>query len=393
MQKYLLLSLLLVLNNYLFSQTQFLIKPSNPFYFTPESSWEFDVVNPHDKDFQMKAFSQIINSNNQVIIELESEPININKGYNIFSANNIQTLRIFYKDLSYSSFVSATGKLPNGNYKVCLRFQCITSDCSGIGFGILPNEPNYCKEVFVAIPTPLLLAYPLHKSEISETRPLFTWIPPMPIGGQVPLNYSFKLVEKREGQSELDAIKRNRPLIQNPSVESTSYFYPPDLEDLESNKNYVWQVEAWLGKLHIATSEIWEFKIKEKDSMIEIINFSQSFIEIEKQDGNTIYTIAEEIKLRLNSRTSNGFIEYGIYDENEKQISKNVKINTSLGDNRIVIKASEIQGIINEETYTMLIVLNNKTTYKIRFLYFDIDKAKGAEVIRKLKSEDSKINE
>lgn len=369
------------------AQIQVNLRPINPFHFTPEHSWEMDVISMEEKSFRVKVFAQIFTKNHQLIADLESDVLMINNGMNSFNSLTTQTQRINFSMADYGNLISTIGKFPSGEYIVCIKFQCLTPDCDGAGSEALPLEPNLCRDVKVELPTPLLLATPFDKSEIDEKRPMFTWIPPMPIGGMLELRYVYTLTERREGQSNIDAIRRNRPIIQDQFVERPSLFYPLDIEELEYEKDYVWQVEAWYGNVYIATSEVWEFKLKEEDSIIEIINYSQSFIEIAKQDGSSFYNIAEELKIRYNSRINSEILGCTIKDENGNQIGSVINLNTVVGDNRFSINLKDVNGIKNGKTYSIEFKSNNGKIFKFSIVYYDLKKVEGAEIIRKRKSE------
>lgn len=368
-------------------QMQVQMHPINPFHFTPEQSWEMDIISMKEKSFRVRAFARISGKSGQVIADLESDVLIISKGLNSFNSLTTQTQKIYYSQSDYGGYVDAVGKFPSGEYRVCLRFECLMSDCDGAGSDALPLEPFLCRDVKVELPTPLLLATPFDKSELEEKRPMFTWIPPMPIGGMVELRYVFTLAERREGQSNIDAIRRNRPIIQDKYAERPSLFYPLDAEELEYEKDYVWQVEAWYGEVYIATSEVWELKLKVEDSIIEIINFSQSYIELNKQDGGVVYNVADELRLRYDTRLSSDILTCTIRQDIGNQTGSEIKLNTVLGDNRISINLKEHKGISHGNTYVLEFKNSSGKVFKIKIVYYDIDKAEGTEVIRKRKSD------
>jgi len=300
------------------AQIQVNLRPINPFHFTPEHSWEMDVISMKEKSFRVKVFAQISTKNHQLIADLESDALLINKGMNSFNSLTTQTQRINYSLADYGNLVSAIGKFPAGEYIVCLKFQCLTPDCDGAGSDAIFLEPNLCRDVKVELPTPLLLASPFDKSEIEEKRPMFTWIPPMPIGGMLELRYVYTLTEKREGQSNIDAIRRNRPIVQDRYVERPTLFYPLDIEELEYEKDYVWQVEAWYGNIYIATSEVWELKLKEEKEV------PKSFKYIAFQDkptGGALKTNFEDTLFFIYMETGKDINEVlFVYDKNRNII-------------------------------------------------------------------------
>lgn len=365
--------------------TQF--KPANPFHFTPEQSWEMDIINMFESSLRVKASATIyIEGNATPITEMTSEVLMLNRGHNSFNAMTTQTESIRFFDPDIGTYVQSVGKYPAGKYRICVRLQCVTPDCDGLSANALLSESLQCREVIVELPTPLILTTPFDKSELENTRPVFTWIPPMPVGGILELRYLYTLVEKREGQSKIDAIKRNRPIIRDEFVERPTLMYPLDVDELEYEKDYVWQVEAWYGNLFIATSEVWEFKIV-LDSIIEIVNFSQSFIELGKQDGSILYGAVGELKFRHDSRKENASLKCTILDDKEQKTGQPLVFTLRQGDNRFVVDFKNHDGIKHEKTYLLFFEDEKKNIFKVRIKYIEPEESEEAEVIKKRKSE------
>lgn len=359
------------------AQIQVNLRPINPFHFTPEHSWEMDLISMEEKSFRVKVFAQIFTKNHQLIADLESDVLMINNGMNSFNSLTTQTQRINFSMADYGNLISTIGKFPSGEYIVCIKFQCLTPDCDGAGSEALPLEPNLCRDVKVELPTPLLLATPFDKSEIDEKRPMFTWIPPMPIGGMLELRYVYTLTERREGQSNIDAIKRNRPIIQDQFVERPSMFYPLDIEELEYKKDYVWQVEAWYGNIYIATSEVWEFKLKEEIEEKDTIKF----LKLDIKPNTAFYSLKSNSVLcfTIEDKFKNNIEKTELLDDLGKILNysitpKKIEITrpeedslslSSYGENKYCINLSDVE-VEKGKYYTFKFTLSNHTVYYTR---------------------------
>lgn len=271
--------------------------PLNPFRFKAIDAMNLNLVNTSDKGFRVKIFSEIISSTGQTLAKIESEPCFLNKGANIISPYNLAAANIEYTTAEIAKLHEIDYGFPAGNYRICVALRCISLDCDGAGQGQIKIEELNCIEIIVEPVTPLLLAYPLNKSTIEENRPSLNWIPPMPIGNIENLTYRLVLTKKLENQSAIDAIMRNRPIIFTEINIATMLSFPSDIEALDQNGEYAWKVEAWLGNFFVATSEVWEFKLK-RDS-IPVKNH-QDFIKVNSISDGSIKRVYGELRLNYN---------------------------------------------------------------------------------------------
>ena len=259
-------------------QVQVVQMPSSGFHYPVENVWNVNLINPFQKSISTRATAVILLQGRR-IVELESTPFVIEKGVNNLSPLTLGTKKINFLDGDIREIVEITNSLPEGSYTVCLKFYCLRSDCHGITETVFHNSSDACMTISVQPPTPLLLAYPEDEAKLKITRPVLTWIPPMPIAMSSNLTYKLTLTEKRQEQSKIDAIKRNRPLLQQDGISLTTLSYPVEMEELEAGKHYAWQVEAWVGRTKVGTSEVWEFEIEEDSFHYEVVPKNQSYID------------------------------------------------------------------------------------------------------------------
>ncbi|HEY1047873.1 MAG TPA: hypothetical protein VGF79_15640, partial [Bacteroidia bacterium] len=192
-----------------------------------------------------------------------------------------------------------TGTYPSGTYRICLWTECAQPDCNGAGQNAGSIEMPVCIQVNVENPTPLVLAFPTDKSEIDETRPTYTWIPPAPIAGIGGLNYTMTLVEMMDGQSKSDALTMNRPIIDMQGINASTMMHPTDFPELEAGKTYAWQVQAYVGNTFVAKSEQWQFKVKKELKKIDYryfdLNYSITGLQKFKLDDVVYFTISNDL--------------------------------------------------------------------------------------------------
>ena len=97
------------------------------------------------------------------------------------------------------------GRLLNGQYIYCYRF---IDQSNGRTLG------SFCQEsaaINYQLPS---LIYPRNSQKVINQFPVLSWRPPIPLFG-TELNYALRLVSLDEGQSPLDAINSNLPLLEN----------------------------------------------------------------------------------------------------------------------------------------------------------------------------------
>jgi hypothetical protein len=215
-------------------------------------------------------------------------------------------------------------------------------------------EQAKCTQLHLENPTPLILATPYNEAEIEETRPLFSWIPPSPVAGSANLNFSMVLVESMEGQNKSDALSMNRPLIEMEGLQNPALVFPPDLPELEQGKEYAWQVEAYVGKMPIAKSEQWKFKIRKKIERRETFRYAK----LSSIQTTTFYSIpvTSLLCMSFEGLYNHSELKVSVYDDLNRPVridSKTIKTETfrpeedtlslvSFGDNKYIMDLEQL---------------------------------------------------
>ena len=233
--------------------------------FSSKEALNFIAVNSGKQAVSSVFKGTITGQNSTLIAEFSTEPALLQLGANIILPNAIAIKDIQYHNSGIAEIEQKTGTYPSGDYRICIWAVCALPDCGGIGAGAGATEQAECLQVHIENPTPLLLAYPENLSEIDQTRPLYTWIPPGPVASSASLNYSMTLVEMQQGQNKSDALALNRPIIQENGLSQQMLNHPLDLPALEEGKTYAWQVQAYVGQTFFAKSEQWQFKVKKEE--------------------------------------------------------------------------------------------------------------------------------
>ena len=233
--------------------------------FSSKEALNFIAVNTGKQSVSSVFKGTITGQNSAMIAEFTTEPALLQLGANVISPNSISIKDIQYHNSDIAEIEQKTGTYPSGDCRICIWAVCALQDCGGIGAGAGATEQAECLQIHIENPTPLLLSFPENNSEIDQTRPLYSWIPPGPVASSASLNYSMTLVEMQQGQSRSDALSLNRPLIQSDVLSQQMLNHPLDLPALEEGKTYAWQVQAFVGQTFFAKSEQWQFKVKKEE--------------------------------------------------------------------------------------------------------------------------------
>lgn len=196
------------------------------------------------------------------LIQLVSDPFLLQPGSNSLFSSTILTRTQRYFVQGLQDLEQVCGSLPSGSYNICYQAFCSSADCDGNGAGVLYNEFPQCVHIIVEPPTPLLLAWPENGAEIDIRRPVFNWIPPMPLAQVSGFTYNHTLYLAANGQTCNEAVLRNPPIHRNDGLDQPSMPYPPELDDLDTGKTYCWKVDGMLSGVQVAQSEVWRLKVR-----------------------------------------------------------------------------------------------------------------------------------
>lgn len=344
--------------------------PTNPYKMEVVDLFNMNILNPSSQSVSIFLIGKIEMLNYGLIVEVKSKNILVAPGNNRISGAELDIESLNYLDHQIQQFENQTGTLPPGNYKMCISTGCSNSNCDGKEASFVFIESPLCKEFNIMLPSPLLLNFPKDGAEIALVKPQLTWIPPMPLASQQTLTYKLRLVEKIGNQSPIDAIMRNRPLIEQSGIEEIFLNYPPDVEELDTSKQYAWQVEAYSGNLKIATSEAWYFKFKKKDYKV----LSKKYYYPKGEIGLESYSHEKKDTLILvigeTYYSNNKIWEIQVIEESGKFRKVNIKIQEVIKQGRInlLILPEELKKLNSGIPLLFEIKGNDNNIVKIRII-------------------------
>ncbi|MBI1308193.1 MAG: DUF928 domain-containing protein [Bacteroidetes bacterium] len=358
----LLLSFFAYINS--FAQVTIQLQPINQIRFASEDVWSFSVTLTGDKPINVY-FKAIVNNDASLPqVELISAAVNLSPGINLFNKQMLSTIKKNYFSQALANYELLSGELPPGDYTYCVHLICADVECSKV----LPLETPIKECITIQKPqsTPLLLSTPEDKAKISDKRPGFTWIAPMPLGTNPDLTYQFTLVHLNKNQSAMDGIQRNRPLYSQSGIAGTTIGFPQELSDLQQEEHYAWQVKAVLGDGVVAVSEVWEFEIDKESKKL----LPMPYVRLSKSD-HTIYNAVNELKFIYFEPRKINQLNIHFYDASGKDVTPaNVAFATKYGDNRFNLNLATYD-FQPDELYTLEVIspTGEKYTLKFRFVF------------------------
>jgi len=301
------------------------------------------------------------------VVVAKSQNVTLNAGANRFNKNNIRFVSKKYDNKDFGSFEQSNGFLPTGSYQVCVAVKCADRECL-ISTNLLELEGQQisdCKESFSINPTPLLLSSPFDEAELTTKRPNFSWIPPMPIGTDPNLSYTFTLIKLKDKQRGEAGIRRNRPIYTTEGLNVLNLPFPAELEDLETGKKYAWQVKAVLGSTPIQTSEVWEFEIIEEEEKV----FPMPFVILKQTDDN-IYNALNELKFTFKEEGINKSLNYKIKTlDGQKLKYPPMEVPIEYGNNALTIDLSQFN-LVHKDYYLIEVVDFENKRHILKFRYY-----------------------
>jgi hypothetical protein len=342
------------------------LTPVNSPSFCSKQGIQSTITSNLDYTISMVAEVTIRTSKGMTVCQYTTEAFDVNQGVNLLNENNTAIRGIKYGNTDYANYENTNGYLPQGAYSICVRLRCVSEVCFKALSDINSNQLQKCQTKASINPTPLLLSLPRDNAEIDEVRPNFTWIPPMPVGSDPSLTYTYVLVELRERQRGEAAIRRNRPLHIQENIKGVMLPFPAELDDLERGKRYAWQVTSVLGSTPIQQSEVWEFEIKKEEEVI----IAMPFVRLKTTDTR-VYNAVNELKVVYNERANKEQLNYTIQSNSGQRMSSNTEIPVPIqfGENSIRIDLKGL-GLEHKDYYVLNVRGSDGLLYQLKFRYY-----------------------
>lgn len=338
--------------------------PVAGFQFSSKDMLNFDVVYSKTETVKVQYDVVLQDASGGLVVKYTSATHDLRPGGNVYTPTSFSIANVQYFNKTIAGIENTTKFLPSGDYTWCISIRCV--DLKEVCERTLKYESNYsaCADAHAEPVTPLLLSFPEDESEIEDKRPTFTWIPPMPIGNDPNMVYTITLVKMLDNQTAEDAIRRNRALYTQNGIKNISLMFPNQLEDLEAGEHYAWQVSAHIGEQHIATSDVWEFEIKEEERI-------SGFIELKPRPSSEFIECSRHLAFAVNKKYAHSKeLKYVILKANNEVVMDQhdlFELSVSEGSNQFVVELDDLD--LESGFYVLRVYDKNGVAGYIRFKY------------------------
>jgi hypothetical protein len=217
--------------------------------------WEITLINSGRGTLNVYLRGSVTEEKDGLIATATSSTFSLPPGTKVFTAKNISQLspvNTSFKNPKYEDILNAIGSAPSGTYDICIEVHS-----SGLDAGILAS--NCVNSHTVASTSQPLLLSPQDAADVEESRPMFTWAMPTPLGARASATYSIRIVQLLGKQSPAAAMQVNPAWVELNNVTTTTIQYPPGARPLIAGSLYAWKVSAFTRGALLGESEVWRF--------------------------------------------------------------------------------------------------------------------------------------
>lgn len=296
----------------------------------------------------------------RVVVNIDIPQVKVLPGGNVLHKGMLGKAAMRFGSSPAASLIGQSGRFPEGEYEYCYRFIQ-----QNIKPGADPLIHENCFDHTIQPVSPLLLTDPFNGDQICNTRPSFSWQPPVPAGTE--MRYRIVVAAIGEDQDGITALANNRPVINQADLRSQLLPYPPQVPDLEKGKQYAWQVWAYNGKTIITKSEVWQFTVQ-CDTVREQ---KDSYREAKPELDGSFYLAKEILHFSFTNPYRAGRLEYSIHDLSDPltEIKKLPRVNMKQGINLVDLRLSGNKSFVHGHQYILKIRNAGNSELILKFSY------------------------
>ncbi|MBO9634004.1 MAG: hypothetical protein J7578_12890 [Chitinophagaceae bacterium] len=258
------------------------------------------------------------------------------------------------------------GFLPVGIFNICYT---LIGSKKGVQDEVLAEA---CETFEIEPLSPPSLVMPANEDHVETTRPLFTWLPPMPAQLFNTLRFDLTLVEVYPTQAPADAVQQNVPVTMQGNIPVTSFQYPQSMPELDSSKTYAWRVVARNGVMPVANSEIWTFKVRRFATDSSVSLSRGYFSKLRREDDASYVITGDNVRFSYEHETSDTLVNMKLTDisgATRKVVSlEDPLLKVRYGQNLMTLDL-EKYGLTNMHIYLFELTNARKEKWYLKFEY------------------------
>ncbi|WP_222165889.1 hypothetical protein [Edaphocola aurantiacus] len=272
--------------------------------------------------------------------------------------------RMTYSSGSMKELFEQYGKLPEGIYEYCVTLT-LNSNGSGETAKETYQECVYGRGTDVFL---INLVDPEDKARLYEYNPMLSWTVNYPFAAA--LSYKLKVVELKQGQNAINAVKRNNAVYEEKGLMQLSQTYPVYAKPLQLNHTYAWTVDAYYKDILLGGAEAWTFTIIE-DTLLKAVPKEISYYDFAKHIGETKIFAVDTLKLKYQSYTRlKDSMKYQIVSEKGKEVISGT-LSFYSEPTYFAMDLTGIGKFQHKKTYYMYITDAKGKKYTVPFIYIN----------------------
>jgi hypothetical protein len=295
-----------------------------------------------------------------------SKQVNLSNGDNKFSYDMLKNVMV-YSSVDLRTYTEQFGILPADEFEYCVFLNATDVERSG---NAIAEECTYGSSTSNEL---LTLISPNDKAKLNEFYPTLVWM--ANLSSVAGITYRLRLVELQQNQSAMNAVLRNKAMVDMRGIRTQMEVYPVTAQPLELWHHYAWKVEAFYNGLKIASSEAWSFCIVD-DSILNLVPKHQDFIDIKRDNFLKSTYAVGELKLFYElSDAKNENLQIRLFDADNEEVNLHgrSKIALKYGDNKFVLKLNTNPKLKHLKPYKIRCITASNRNYDVDFIYINPD--------------------
>lgn len=349
-------------------QAQVMLQPQLPSMgvYSKDQLWNLSVTNTTGT-YDGATIEIVLTEKNsgQLVLSATSRPFLLPRGVKMLQLSEISPITYNATGSSYAVNGNPNGLLPVGVFTICYR---LTAMLAGKEAGQLAEE---CETLEVEPSSPVALVAPFDRDSIESRRPFFSWLPPGPLNLMKSLSYDLKLVEIQPFQTEAEAVQQNIPVYQRFGLLNSNEPYPPSFRELDTAKQYAWQVIARSNGNAISASDIWVFNIRKPGPLVPSPQ-KGVYAKLSREEDGAVAVCNGKLQFEYQNEFNEQQVVVKLFDITQalrkELVLDSVNYAVQYGQNLLSLDMTEIRGIIQDHIY--LLELTTPATGSKQYLKF-----------------------
>lgn len=315
-----------------------------------DQMWNLILINSGDLHSVSIRLSLRDEISGQVLLSANSSQISIEKGVKSVTYRDIQPIDYYYNSPEFEK-----SYLPMGTYIACYQLY---ENLPGHQLPLVEE----CTRINISPLSPPILNSPANNSELENSYPFFTWMPPSPFDMFSNLSYDFIITEILPGQSAIEAIQYNTPIYSRNGIINPNESYSSSYARLDTGKTYAWQVIARNGTNYTAKTEVWTFSLKQEKKKENPI-YNNYILLDDKVQGNYV-VVTDSILIKFYSYHAGYDTQVKLIAADGKEM-KSYKVHVVPGDNYWAFNLKS--GLRSKERFILVLTDAENKSHKLNF--------------------------